>query len=178
MTTMLFASHGTQDMYPTFLQRAWHFSAHRRAAITALSGCGAIIGGIVVGHLSDKVGRRRAMTVAFLVALAVIPLWAFASNEPLLVIGAILMQFMVQGAWGVVPAHLAELSPNSVRAFLPGFAYQCAGVLASGVVYLEAAYAQRSNYSSAMALTAGTVFVLAAIMACLGREKRGAPLDA
>jgi MFS transporter, SHS family, lactate transporter len=173
MTMMLFVSHGTQDMYPTFLQRQWHFSPMRRSAITAFSGVGAIIGGIVVGHLSDKWGRRRAIIISFMVAIAVIPVWAFAPNQILLVLGAFLMQFMVQGAWGVIPAHLAELSPNAVRAFLPGFAYQTAGVLASSVVYIEATYAQKTNYATAMALTAVSVFVLASIMAALGRERRG-----
>jgi len=172
MTMMLFASHGTQDMYPTFLQRQWHFTPTRRATITAISGCAAIVGGVVVGHLSDKWGRRRAIITAFLFAILVIPMWAFAPNQALLIVGAMLMQFMVQGAWGVIPAHLAELSPNAVRAFLPGFAYQCAGVLASSVVYIEAAYARRGSYSSAMALTAVSVFVFAAIMAAVGREAK------
>jgi MFS transporter, SHS family, lactate transporter len=173
MTMMLFASHGTQDMYPTFLQRQWHFSPMRRSAITAFSGVGAIIGGIVVGHLSDKWGRRRAIITAFILGIVLIPVWAFAPNQILLVLGAFLMQFMVQGAWGVIPAHLAELSPNAVRAFLPGFAYQSAGVLASSVVYIEATYAQKTSYATAMALTAVSVFVLASIMAALGRERRG-----
>ena len=173
MTMMLFASHGTQDMYPTFLQRQWHFSPMRRSAITAFSGVGAIIGGIIVGHLSDRWGRRRAIITAFILGIVMIPLWAFAPNQILLVLGAFLMQFMVQGAWGVIPAHLAELSPNSVRAFLPGFAYQSAGVLASSVVYIEAVYAQKTSYATAMALTAVSVFALASIMAALGRERRG-----
>lgn len=173
MTTMLFASHGTQDMYPTFLQRQWHFSPMRRSAITAVAGIGAIIGGVVVGHLSDRWGRRRAIIAAFVLGFLLVPVWAFAPNQTLLIAGAFLMQFMVQGAWGVIPAHLAELSPDSVRAFIPGFAYQSAGVLASSVVYLEAVYAQRTSYAVAMALTAVSVFVLASIMAAAGRERLG-----
>lgn len=173
MMMMLFASHGTQDMYPTFLQREWHFSPMRRAAITAFSGIGAILGGIIVGHLSDRWGRRRAIITAFMMAILMIPVWAFAPNQTLLVLGAFLMQFMVQGAWGVIPAHLAELSPDSVRAFLPGFAYQSAGVLASSVVYIEAIYAEHTSYATAMALTAISVFVLASIMAAVGRERKG-----
>jgi MFS transporter, SHS family, lactate transporter len=173
MTMMLFASHGTQDMYPTFLQRQWHFTPQRRAAITAISGVGAIIGGIVFGHFSDKWGRRRTIIVAFILGALVIPLWAFAPNQALLVMGAFLMQFMVQGAWGVIPAHLAELSPDSVRGLLPGFAYQTAGIIASSVVYIEAVYAQKTSYATAMALTAISVFVLASIMAAVGRERRG-----
>jgi len=173
MSMMLFASHGTQDMYPTFLQRQWHFSPARRSAITAFSGIGAIIGGIVFGYLSDKWGRRKAIITAFVLGIAIIPVWAYAPNLLLLVTGAFLMQFMVQGAWGVIPAHLAELSPDSVRALLPGFAYQSAGVIASSVVYIEAIYAQRTSYATAMALTAVSVFVLASIMASVGRERHG-----
>jgi SHS family lactate transporter-like MFS transporter len=173
MTMMLFASHGTQDMYPMFLQRQWHFSSMRRSAITAFSGVGAILGGIIVGHLSDRWGRRRAIITAFIMGIVVIPVWAFAPNQTLLVVGAFIMQFIVQGAWGVIPAHLAELSPDSVRAFIPGFAYQSAGVLASSVVYIEAVYAERTSYATAMALTAVSIFVLASIAAAVGKERRG-----
>ena len=173
MTMMLFASHGTQDMYPTFLQRQWHFAPARRATVTAISGIGAIIGGIVFGYLSDKWGRRKAIILAFILGATLIPLWAYAPNQVLLVAGAFGMQFMVQGAWGVIPAHLAELSPDSVRALLPGFAYQSAGVIASSVVYIEAVYAEKTSYATAMALTAISVFVLASIMAMLGRERHG-----
>ena len=173
MSMMLFASHGTQDMYPTFLQRQWHLTPERRSAITAFSAFGAILGGIVFGHLSDRWGRRRTIIIAFFLGILVIPVWAYAPNQALLIAGAFLMQFMVQGAWGVIPAHLAELSPDSVRALLPGFAYQSAGVIASSVVYIEAIYAQRTSYATAMALTAVSVFVLASIMAAVGRERRG-----
>ena len=173
MSMMLFASHGTQDMYPTFLQRQWHFTPARRSAITAFSAFGAILGGIVFGHFSDLWGRRRAIIVALVLGIVMIPIWAYAPSQILLIAGAFLMQFMVQGAWGVIPAHLAELSPDSVRALLPGFAYQSAGVIASSVVFIEAVYAQRSSYATAMALTAVSVFLLASIMAWVGHERRG-----
>ncbi len=178
MTMMMFASHGTQDMYPTFLQRQWHFTPERRAAITAFSGVGAIFGGLIFGHFSDLWGRRRAIVVAFVLAALLIPVWAYAPNLALLVAGAFLMQFMVQGAWGVIPAHLAELSPDSVRALFPGFAYQSAGVIASSVVFIEAVYAQKTSYATAMALMALSVFVLASVMAYLGRERHGAEFGA
>jgi SHS family lactate transporter-like MFS transporter len=173
MTAMLFASHGTQDMYPTFLQRQWHFSPERRAAITAISAVGAILGGLVFGWFSDRAGRRRAIITAFILAALVIPIWAYAPNQTLLIVGAFLMQFMVQGAWGVIPAHLSELSPDSVRALLPGFAYQSAGVIASSSVYIEATYAQKTSYGTALALTAIVVFVVASFMAWLGKERHG-----
>ncbi len=173
MTMMMFASHGTQDMYPTFLQRQWHFGPSERAVITAISAIGAILGGLVFGHLSDSWGRRRAIVTAFVLGAVLIPLWAYAPNTTLLVIGAFLMQFMVQGAWGVIPAHLAELSPDSVRALLPGFSYQSAGIIASSAPFIEAMYAQKTSYATAMALVAISVFFMASVMALLGRERHG-----
>ncbi|PWU01761.1 MAG: MFS transporter [Terriglobia bacterium] len=172
MTMFNFVSHGTQDMYPTFLQRQWNFSAKQRAAMTAVSAAGAIIGGTLFGLLSDRMGRRRAMITALLAGIVVIPVWAFAPSMGLLVAGAFLMQFMVQGAWGVIPAHLSELSPDSVRGFLPGFGYQCGVLIAGSVAYIEAIFAGRTSYSIAMAATAGTVFVLAAIASYASRERR------
>jgi SHS family lactate transporter-like MFS transporter len=173
MTMMNFVSHGTQDMYPTFLQRDWGFTPERRAALTALSMVGAIVGGLTFGHYSDRIGRRRAIVVALLFAILLTPLWAFAPSLPLLVLGAFLMQFMVQGAWGVIPAHITELSPDSVRGFLPGFAYQCGVMLASYVTYIEAVFAEHVSYATSMALTAVTVFSLGAVAAWMGTERRG-----
>src|SRR5258707_685086 len=118
-------------------------------------------------------GRGRTIVVALGGALAAIPLWAFAPNLAVLVIGAFVMQFMVQGAWGVIPAHITELTPDSVRGFLPGFAYQCGACLAGTLPYLQARVAARMSYSWAMAVSAGTVFVLCALVAWLGRERRG-----
>ena len=173
MMMMNFVSHGTQDMYPTLLEKDWGFSPKGRAGVTAISMVWAICGGVVFGYYSDRSGRRRAMIVALLCAIAMIPLWAFSPSLMLLVIGAFLMQFMVQGAWGVIPAHLTELSPDSVRGFLPGFAYQCGVLLASSVVYVEAIFAERTSYAKAMALTALTVFSIAAVVAAFGSERRG-----
>lgn len=173
MMMMNLASHGTQDMFPTFLQRYWNMGPTKRAVITAISMVGAISGGLLVGFLSDRFGRRRAMIASLLCAVALVPLWAYAPSLTLLVIGAFLIQFMVQGAWGIIPAHLSELSPDSVRGFLPGFAYQCGVLLAGSVGYVEAILAQRMSYANAMALTAFVVFTFAAIVVALGREKRG-----
>ena len=173
LTMMNFVAHGTQDMYPTLLERQWHFAPRTRAAITAVSMVGAIIGGLWFGHLSDRAGRRRAIVIALGCAVVVIPLWAFAPHVALLVAGAFLMQFMVQGAWGVIPAHISELSPDSVRGFLPGFAYQCGVLAASAAPYLEALFAEHMSYPRAMALVAAAVVILGAIAAALGRERRG-----
>ncbi|MFZ0359403.1 MAG: MFS transporter [Terriglobales bacterium] len=173
MMMMNFSSHGTQDMFPTFLQRQWGMKPTQRAAITAISMVGAICGGTLIAFLSDRFGRRRAMIAAFICAIAVVPLWAYAPSLTLLVVGAFLLQFMVQGAWGIIPAHLSELSPDSVRGFLPGFAYQCGVLLAGSVAYIEAILAEHTSYANAMALTAFVVFTLAAVVVAMGREKKG-----
>jgi MFS transporter, SHS family, lactate transporter len=173
MTMMNFVSHGTQDLYPTFLQRDWGFTPQRRAVLTAVSMVGAVLGGVLFGMYSDRIGRRRAMVTALLGALLMIPAWAFAPSLPVLFVGAFLMQFMVQGAWGVIPAHITELAPDSVRGFLPGFAYQCGVLVAGSVVYIEAVFAARFSYTWAMACTAATVFVGGAIIAAVGPERRG-----
>jgi len=174
MTMMIFVSHGTQDMYPTFLKIERGFSPQTVAKIAVLYNVGALVGGIVFGLLSDRFGRRRSMVAALLLAVLAIPLWAYAPTTGGLVLGACLLQFMVQGAWGVIPAHITELSPDSVRGFLPGFAYQCGVLLAGSVAYIEAVFAQRTSYANAMALTALTVFVVAAVVAALGPERRAA----
>lgn len=173
MMMMNFVSHGTQDMYPTLLKRDWKLSPRTVAGVTAVTMVGAIIGGVLFGLLSDRFGRRRSMIAALLFALLVIPLWAFAPSIGLLVVGGFLMQFMVQGAWGVIPAHLSELSPDSVRGFLPGFAYQCGVLLAGSVAWIESLFAKHMSYSIAMAMTAVTVFTGAIVITALGRENRG-----
>jgi MFS transporter, SHS family, lactate transporter len=178
MTAFNFVSHGTQDMYPTFLERQWHFAAKQRAAITAISMVGAIIGGTLFGLYSDRFGRKRAMITALLAAVVMIPLWAFSPSTALLIAGAFLMQFMVQGAWGIIPAHLTELSPDSVRGFLPGFGYQCGVLIAGTVAYIEAVFAKHASYSVAMAATGGTVFLMAALITAFSSEKRAAQFGA
>jgi SHS family lactate transporter-like MFS transporter len=172
MMAMNLASHGTQDLYPTFLERQWHFDVGHRAVLNGISMVGAIVGGTLTGWLSDRWGRRRAMIAALLGAVLAIPLWAFAPSLGWLFAGAFLMQFLVQGAWGVIPAHLAELSPDAVRGFLPGFGYQVGVLLASPVVYLEPVIARHIGYGAAMAGTAAVVFLMAALVAWLGQERR------
>lgn len=174
MTGMNLASHGTQDMYPTFLQRFWHLGATQRSVITAISMVGALAGGVLIGSLSDRFGRKRAIASSLLAAILVVPLWAYAPGRGWLIAGAFLIQFFVQGAWGVIPAHLSELSPNAIRGFLPGFAYQCGALLAGSVAAFEAMLARHVNYSTAMAVTAATVFAFTIILAVVGPENRGA----
>src|SRR5258707_7949868 len=164
---MNFVSHGTQDMYPTFLERQWGFSPRQRISVTAVSMVGAILGGVLFGYISDRWGRRRSMITALLCAIVVVPLWAFAPSLGLLIVGAFLLQFMVQGAWGIIPAHLSELSPDSVRGFLPGFAYQCGVLLAGSVGYIEAVFAERMSYANAMSVTADMAVLVAGLFSFL-----------
>ena len=178
MTGMNLASHGTQDMYPTFLERYWHFGVTQRSVITAISMVGAIAGGVVIGLISDRLGRKRALVLSLLAAILLAPLWAYAPHLVWLVIGAFFIQFFVQGAWGVIPAHLSELAPNQIRGFLPGFAYQCGAFLAGYVGTFEATLAERMSYATAMAATAATVFAITAVLAGIGPERRGVDFSA
>jgi SHS family lactate transporter-like MFS transporter len=173
MTGMNLASHGMQDMYPTFLQRFGNFGTVERSLITAISMVGAIAGGVLTGLFSDRWGRRRAIVVTLLAAFVLTPFWAYAPKLGLVVAGAFLIQFCVPGAWGVIPAHLSELFPNAIRGFLPGFAYQCGVLLAGSVGTFEAVLAERMSYATAIAVTAAFVFLATALIAGLGREKKG-----
>ncbi len=173
MTGMNLSSHGTQDLYPTFLERYWHFGATERSIITAISMVGAIAGGVTMGLVSDRLGRRRSLAFSLLFAILLVPLWAYAPQTGWLVAGAFLIQFCVQGAWGIIPAHLSELSPNQIRGFLPGFAYQCGALLAGPVNTFEVIFAGRVGYANAMAVTAAAVFTFAIVVALAGPEKRG-----
>ena len=173
MTMMNAVSHGTQDLYPTFLQSQRHFSPHATALITVVSMLGAILGGLAFGLFSDRRGRRRAMVTALLLALVLVPLWILAPSTALIVAGAFLMQFMVQGAWGVIPAHINELSPNELRGFFPGFAYQLGVLCASGIAYVEAVLAQHLSYAQAMGMLAAAVLLMGAAVIAAGPEAKG-----
>jgi SHS family lactate transporter-like MFS transporter len=175
MTAFNFFSHGTQDLYPTFLQIQHGLTPHAIGAIAVVYNVGAILGGIVCGSLSERYGRRRTIIVAALLALPVIPLWAFAGSPALLAIGAFCIQFMVQGAWGVIPVHLNELSPEEARGTFPGVTYQLGNLLASVNATLQASLAAHygGNYGLAMALVAGSVALLIAGLTAFGAEAKG-----
>jgi SHS family lactate transporter-like MFS transporter len=170
---MAMMSHGTQDMYPTFLKEHRHYTPQSTAVITMISMVGAIAGGLTFGWLSDRHGRKRAMVVATLCGVLVIPLWVAAPNAGLIALGAFLIQFMVQGAWGVVPAHLNELSPPALRGFFPGFAYQLGVLLSASITYIEALLGEKFSYAMAMGILAGIVFVVAAVIMSAGPEAKG-----
>lgn len=175
MAMMNFTSHGTQDLYPTFLEKALGFSPQRRAALTAFTMVGALSGGLFFGMLSDRIGRRRAIVLALLLGVLVIPMWAFAKSLVVLWAGGFMIQFMVQGAWGVIPAHITELSPDSVRGFLPGFAYQCGALIAGTGPAIQAVLARQPHwgYSRTMAVSALAAFLLASLVAWQNSERRG-----
>ncbi len=175
MTAFNFFSHGTQDLYPTFLREQHQFDPHTVSLIAIVLNIGAIVGGLTFGSLSEKIGRRRAIFIAALLALPVLPLWAFSSGAVALAIGAFLMQISVQGAWGVIPVHLNEISPDEIRATFPGFVYQLGNLLASGNATWQAqiAVSHDNNYGLALALVAGIVAVVIAVLILFSRERRG-----
>jgi SHS family lactate transporter-like MFS transporter len=166
-------SHGTQDLYPDFLKEAHHVAHNMVAYIAMFYNVGAVIGAVIFGLLSERIGRRYSMLAALALALMVIPAWAFGNTLAVLAIGAFVLQMGVQGAWGIIPVHLNELSPDSVRGLLPGFTYQIGILLAASTPRVEFALRDRLGY--AWALTAFELVVIAGLSAILmvGRESRG-----
>ena len=180
MTAFNAMSHGTQDMYQTFLGEQRHYDVTQKAATGIIYAFGAICGGTIIGHLSQKWGRRRSMILCAALGIVLIPLWVFSPGYTLLVIGGFAMQFMVQGAWGVVPVHLNELSPDAVRGTFPGFAYQLGNLFAANTAVVEAqlAYHFRDtsghpDYAKALGLFTLVIFILLIFVAAVGPEKRG-----
>jgi len=174
MTAFNFYSHGTQDSYPAFLKVQHKFNSQIVGTVTAIASIGAILGGIVFGQISQQIGRRKAIVIAALVSLLVIPMWAFSESPMLLAIGAFIMQFMVQGAWGVIPAHLNELSPPEVRGTFPGFAYQLGNFFAAANLTIQAALAEHfgGNYGVSMAIISGLIGVTVAAIAGFGPQAK------
>jgi SHS family lactate transporter-like MFS transporter len=179
MTAFNFFSHGSQDAYPTFLMEQHHYDTHLKSLLTAIANIGAICGGLGFGWLSEKIGRRRAMMIAALIALPALPFWAFGSTPVILAAGAFLVQISVQGAWGVIPAHLNEISPPEVRATFPGFVYQLGNLLAAVNLNLQVAIADANgkNYGMAMAIVVATVAIVIFLMVAFGPERRGVAMS-
>ncbi len=174
-------SHGTQDLYPTFLQRNRGFSTELVGTIGVISAIGALIGGVVFGSWSERIGRRRAIAIAALLTLPVIPIWAYGTSAVIITIGAFLMQFLVQGAWGIIPAHLNELSPVAVRATFPGLAYQLGNLLASRNQVIQAQIAETRYQGSFAPVLTWTVVIIATLVIVVtlsGREAKGVDLSA
>ena len=179
MTAMTSFSHGTQDLYPAFLEKDRLFSPGTVGLVIVVANLGALFGGILCGGLSERFGRRRAIIVSGLLALPMIPLWAFAHGAVAMAVGGLLMQMMVQGAWGVIPAHLNELSPGPVRAVFPGLAYQLGNLITSRNGVFQAGLAGRYAGGALGPVLAGTVLVVAlavAVVTAAGPEAKGAEL--
>jgi SHS family lactate transporter-like MFS transporter len=172
MAVMNLMSHGTQDMYPTLLKVAG-YSKTRIADITMFSMVGAVLGGLAFGAYSDRSGRRRSMMVAASCGLVVLPMWIAGFSPWTTIAGVFLMQFFVQGAWGVIPAHINELSPGSHRGFFPGFAYQLGVLCAAGIPYIESAFGEAFTYRQSMGLLMTLVFIGVLLVVWRGPEERG-----
>jgi SHS family lactate transporter-like MFS transporter len=180
MTAFNFFSHGSQDAYPNlFLKVQHHFDTHLSSLLTAIGNVGAICGGLLFGSLSEKIGRRRAIMLAAVLALPALPFWAYGSTTLILAAGAFFMQVAVQGAWGVIPVHLNELSPPEIRATFPGFVYQLGNLLAAVNLNLQVAIAEShgNDYGLAMALVVGTVVIVIIGMVAAGPERLGIPMS-
>jgi SHS family lactate transporter-like MFS transporter len=180
MTAFNAMSHGTQDMYQTFLGEQRGLGVTQKSWIGIIYAFGAICGGTIIGHLSQKFGRRRSIILAAICGMILIPFWAFSPGLSMLVLGGFAMQFMVQGAWGIVPVHLNELSPERLRGTFPGFAYQLGNLLAANTAVVEANLADhfrdatgQADYAKALALFAFVIFLALIVLAAIGREERG-----
>ncbi len=179
MMAMNFFSHGTQDLYPTMLKVDYGLDPHVVSAINIVAAIGAIVGGLTFGALSQRIGRRRALILGALLALPVLPLWAFSQNIWLLGAAGFAMQFMVQGCWGIIPAHLNELSPPEARGTFPGVVYQLGNFLASYNATMQAGLTLRyGSYGAALALVAGIAAVAIAALALTGQEAKDVDMAA
>jgi SHS family lactate transporter-like MFS transporter len=173
-------SHGSQDLYPTFLTKDHKFGPQTVGFIAIVANIGALLGGILFGTWSEKIGRRKAIVIAALLSIPVIPLWAYSHTVPMLALGGFLMQFMVQGAWGVIPAHLNELSPPAVRGTFPGLAYQLGNFFSSRNGVVQAKLAEQRFGGGFAPVMAGTVLIIATLVALVtgvGKERKGGDLS-
>ena len=180
MTAFNYMSHGTQDLYPTYLEEQRGFGVNAKSIISIVYATGAICGGTVLGFWSQKWGRRRVIILSAVCGMLLIPLWIFSPSTGLLIVGGFLIQFMVQGAWGVVPVHLNELSPPDSRGTFPGLVYQLGNFAAAYAAQQQAWLAEqfrlpngRPNYALTMAMIQSIVFVAVIVLAAIGPEKRG-----
>ncbi len=173
MTLMMFLSHGTQDLYPHFLKEVHGLSLPTISYVAILYNVAAVIGACTYGYFSEHFGRRRAMLLALALAMLSIPAWAFGKSLGVLVVGACFMQLGVQGAWGIIPAHLNELVPDAARGLMPGFAYQMGILIAAPTNTIEFALRDRFGYAWALAAFEIVTIILLATVVALGREKKG-----
>jgi SHS family lactate transporter-like MFS transporter len=177
MTAFNWMSHGTQDVYPTFLkatdQGGPGLSESTALLIAVIYNIGAIIGGLTFGTLSERFGRRHTIAFCAVLGLPIVPLFAYSDTAAMLCLGAFLMQVVVQGAWGVIPAHLTEMSPDAVRGFYPGVTYQLGNVFAALNLPIQEHLAETHGYPFALAVTIVPVLIVVAVVVLLGKEAKG-----
>ncbi len=177
MTVFNWMSHGTQDIYPTFLKATSEHGAGLSATtatwIAVVYNIGAIIGGLIFGTLSERFGRRHTIIFCAVLGLPIIPLFAYSTSAGMLCLGSFLMQFAVQGAWGVIPAHLTEMSPDAIRGFYPGVTYQLGNCLAAFNLPIQQALAASHGYPFALTVTLVPVLILVALLSFFGKEAKG-----
>jgi SHS family lactate transporter-like MFS transporter len=173
MTAMICLSHGTQDLYPDFLKTVHHFSNNVISNLAILYNVGAIVGAMVIGHYSDRIGRRFAIILGLVICLLSLPLWAFGSTILMLAIGSFTMQFGVQGAFGVIPAHLNELSPNAVRSLFPGVVYQLGVLISAPAVGIEFGLRNQFGYQWALTIFELCVIFVLFLIFGFGPERKG-----
>lgn len=177
MTAFNWMSHGTQDVYPTFLKATDNGGAGLAAStatwIAVIYNVGAIVGGLIFGTLSSRYGRRYTIAFCAVLGLPIIPLFAWSHGAAMLCLGAFLMQVFVQGAWGVIPAHLTEMSPDAIRGFYPGVTYQLGNCLAAFNLPIQQALASSHGYPFALTVTVIPVLVVVAGLTLMGKEARG-----
>jgi SHS family lactate transporter-like MFS transporter len=168
-------SHGTQDLYATFLQKQHGFSPGTTSLLAIVGALGAILGSMLFGAFSQRIGRRAVVMLCSAIGVLAIPLWIFSAGAAALALGVFVIQFAVQGCWGVIPSHLNELSPANVRGTFPGFTYQLGNLIAAGIAQMEAVLATKiplhggaPNYAGAMAIVAASVLGLAFVLAGIG----------
>jgi SHS family lactate transporter-like MFS transporter len=177
MTAFNWMAHGTQDIYPTFLKDGLHFSHNTALYVAMLYNVGAMIGGTLLGAASERFGRRAIVVFCALLGLPILPLFAASHTLGLVCLGSFLMQFFVQGAWGVIPAHLTELSPAEIRGFYPGVTYQLGNCLAAFNLPIQERLADSHGYTFALSVTLVPVFIAVAVLAAVGKEARGERLS-
>ncbi|HZQ31673.1 MAG TPA: MFS transporter [Mycobacterium sp.] len=177
MTAFNWMSHGTQDVYPTFLSAAHDGGAGLAVStarwIAVIYNVGAIIGGLIFGTLSQRYGRRYTIVFCALLGLPIVPLFAYSRTAAMLCLGAFLMQLVVQGAWGVIPAHLTEMSPDAIRGFYPGVTYQLGNLLAAFNLPIQERLAHAHGYPFALAATVVPVLIVVAFLTLIGKEATG-----
>jgi SHS family lactate transporter-like MFS transporter len=177
MTAFNWMSHGTQDIYPTFMKEGLGFSPNTALYIAILYNVGAILGGTIMGALSERIGRRAVVIICAVAGLPILPIFAASHTIGLICLGSFLMQFVVQGAWGVIPAHLNELSPAEIRGFYPGVTYQLGNCLAAFNLPIQERLAGSHSYAFAISTTMVVVFIAVAVLAAVGKEARGGKLS-